>query len=131
MVKHIIALSIFTMIVLASCSNETKEIDTNSATNEVETVIRHADTTIDISPIQIGNDKGQIEVTGIRMYENNLLTHSHFYISLKDISSYHMNRLNTPFISLPSFTFSRIASKYNALDLTKSNSIFLRIADGR
>jgi len=50
------------------------------------------DTTTATFPIQIGNDKGTVEITGIKTYANEDLTASHFLVSLLDVESYSITK---------------------------------------
>lgn len=90
-----LTLIILTLASLFSCSEngknkssvlELKESKVNES-NKVTT-----DTMNSIFPVQIGNDKGSVNITGIRTFESGKLAKSGFVISLDEISDFSLVR---------------------------------------
>ena len=82
-IRHLIIQS---LILLASCSSPTVEQEKNTNSNLQVNSSEFQDTTFSSSPIQIGNDKGQVEITGIQTFKNDTLTNGEFTIQLKDVA---------------------------------------------
>lgn len=78
-----------------SCADHGKSKSTESEMNKSKTAEVNkvtSDTVTSSFPVQIGNDKGSVNVQGIRTFKGGKLTRSDFVISLADISNYSLVR---------------------------------------
>jgi len=80
-------INVVILSLLMSCSGKSDHKSVNikpSKTTELNQIT--SDTTNVSFPIQIANDKGSVELIGIRVFKNNQLSDSNFTISLNDIA---------------------------------------------
>lgn len=90
-----LTLIILTLASLTSCSDNGKNKSMESELKESKVTELNkvtSDTLNSIFPVQIENDKGSVNITGIRTFKNGKLAESGFVISLVDISDFSLIR---------------------------------------
>ncbi|WP_378289202.1 hypothetical protein [Aquimarina rubra] len=81
-------IKIIVVIFLVSCSDKPDTKKEETTTSEQDPIVSNTvviDTITNAFPVRIGNDKGVINVLGVRTFENQKLVASDFLISLYDI----------------------------------------------